>query len=143
VRNDIRDDLPAFQSGIAYLGHDNGLKGDLSAHENLYYSVGLQRELAAAEIAAALARTGVAEHAEAPVRRLSAGQRRRVALARLTLREATLWILDEPASNLDEGGQGLLGLLIDSHLRAGGTAVVATHQPLPLSAAQLHPLLLA
>ncbi|HXN10595.1 MAG TPA: cytochrome c biogenesis heme-transporting ATPase CcmA [Steroidobacteraceae bacterium] len=141
--SDIRNDLPAFQSGIAYLGHDNGLKGDLSAHENLYYSVGLQREVAAADIAAALARTGVGEHAAAPVRRLSAGQRRRVALARLVLREATLWILDEPGSNLDEGGQGLLGMLLDAHLRAGGTAVVATHQPLPLSAAQLHPLLLA
>ncbi len=141
--NDIRNDLTAFQSEIAYLGHDNGLKGDLTAHENLYYSVGLQREVAAQAIGAALARTGVAGHAAAPVRRLSAGQRRRVALARLVLRAAALWILDEPGSNLDEGGQGLLGSLLDAHLRAGGAAVVATHQPLPLSPAQLHPLLLA
>jgi heme exporter protein A len=139
---DIRHDLSAFQSEIAYLGHDNGLKGDLSAHENLYYSIGLQREVSAPAIAAALARTGVAEQAAAPVRRLSAGQRRRVALARLTLGEAALWILDEPASNLDEGGQGLLAALLDAHLRVGGTAVVATHQPLPLLASQLHPLLL-
>jgi heme exporter protein A len=140
---DIRHDLSAYQSEIAYLGHDNGLKGDLSAHENLFYSIGLQREVTAAAIAAALARTGVAEHAAAPVRRLSAGQRRRVALARLMLREAALWILDEPGSNLDESGQGVLGALLDAHLRAGGTAVVATHQPLPLPASQLHPLLLA
>jgi heme exporter protein A len=140
---DIRHDLSAFQSDIAYLGHDNGLKGDLTAHENLFYSIGLLREPDAPSIDAALARTGVGGYAAAPVRRLSAGQRRRVALARLMLREAALWILDEPASNLDESGQGLLVQLLDAHLRAGGTAVVATHQALLLSAFQLHPLLLA
>jgi heme exporter protein A len=140
---DIRRDLSAFQSEIAYLGHDNGLKGDLSARENLHYSVGLQRDLDAQEIGVALARTGVAAHASTPVRRMSAGQRRRVALARLVLREAALWILDEPGSNLDEGGQALLVQLLDAHLRGGGTAVVATHQPLALPSSQLHPLLLA
>jgi heme exporter protein A len=140
---DIRQDLSAYQAEIAYLGHDNGLKGDLSAHENLHYSVGLQRELDAPSIAAALARTGVGGYAAAPIRRLSAGQRRRVALARLILREAALWILDEPGSNLDPSGQDLLGQLLDAHLRAGGTAVVATHQALMLPAFQLHPLLLA
>jgi heme exporter protein A len=140
---DIRQDLSAFQSKIAYLGHDNGLKGDLSARENLYYSVGLQRELEPQEIGLALARTGVAAHASAPVRRMSAGQRRRVALARLTLFEAALWILDEPGSNLDQAGQELLAQLLDAHLRGGGTAVVATHQPLTLPSSQLHPLLLA
>jgi heme exporter protein A len=140
---DIRHDLSAFQSEIAYLGHDNGLKGDLTAHENLHYSVGLQRELDVPSIPAALTRTGVGAYASAQVRRLSAGQRRRVALARLILSEAALWILDEPGSNLDEGGQELLGVLLDAHLRAGGTAVVATHQALTLPAFQLHPLLLA
>ncbi len=140
---DIRQDLSAYQSEIAYLGHDNGLKGDLTAHENLHFSVGLQRELDAPTIAAALARTGVGSYAKAPLRRLSAGQRRRVALARLLLCEAALWILDEPGSNLDQAGQELLGQLLDAHLSAGGTAVVATHQPLTLPAFQLHPLLLA
>jgi heme exporter protein A len=140
---DIRHDVSAFQSEIAYLGHDNGLKGDLTAHENLHYSVGLQRELEAPSIEAALARTGLAGYGASPLRRLSAGQRRRVALARLILREAALWILDEPGSNLDEAGHALLGLLLDAHLRAGGTAVVATHQALLLPATQLHPLLLA
>ena len=69
-----------------------------------------------------------------PLRQLSAGQRRRVALARLTLLDAQLWILDEPGSNLDSAGQGMLLELLRAHLAQGGTAVVATHQALELPA---------
>jgi heme exporter protein A len=67
-----------------------------------------------------------------PLRRLSAGQRRRVALARLPLMGAALWLLDEPGSNLDAAGQSLLAQLLGEHTSAGGVAVVATHQALEL-----------
>jgi heme exporter protein A len=74
------------------------------------------------------------------VRSMSAGQRRRVALARLTLTGGCLWLLDEPGSNLDARGQALLAELIVEHLGAGGAAVVATHQGLDLPATQLRSL---
>ncbi len=75
-----------------------------------------------------------------PLRRCSAGQRRRAALARLTLMDAALWVLDEPGSNLDAAGQVLLRELLQDHLEAGGLAVVATHQDLGLPAAVQRPL---
>jgi heme exporter protein A len=134
---DVAADTAAFQAQIQYLAHDNGLKADLTATENLRFAVRLRRRLQPGEIAAALARAGVAECAAALLRRLSAGQRRRVALARLLLSGGALWILDEPASNLDQRGQALLGELLEQHLAEGGAAVVATHQPLALPVTKL------
>jgi heme exporter protein A len=66
------------------------------------------------------------------VRRLSAGQQRRVALARLSLWDAQLWLLDEPAANLDAAGQSQVVAAIQRHLSAGGAALISTHQPLEL-----------
>jgi len=129
---DIAADLPAYHGELAYLGHDNGLKGDLTAAENLRYAVGLRRRVSRDEISAALARAGVDAARGLPLRRLSAGQRRRVALARLPLMGAALWLLDEPGSNLDAAGQSLLAQLLGDHTSAGGVAVVATHQALEL-----------
>jgi heme exporter protein A len=137
---DVADDPAAFQAELNYLGHDNGLKADLTAAENLHYAAALRRRVRPQDIAVALGRTGMAEAAGQLLRRLSAGQRRRVALARLTLTGGSLWVLDEPGSNLDALGQHLLVELIDEHLRAGGAAVVATHQTLALPAAQLRSL---
>ncbi len=134
---DIAFDPSAYHSELAYLGHDNGLKGDLTATENLRFELGLRRRLAATDFAAALARVGLGEQGGLPLRRLSAGQRRRVALARLSLMGAALWILDEPSSNLDAGGQALLVELLEAHLGAGGAAIVATHQGLDLPPGQL------
>jgi heme exporter protein A len=139
---DIAEDPAAFHNDLNYLGHDNGLKADLTAAENLHYAAALRRRVRPQDIAAALARTGVAEAAGQLLRRLSAGQRRRVALARLTLTGGSLWVLDEPGSNLDERGQLLLAELIEGHLRAGGAAVVATHRTLDLPPAQLQSLML-
>jgi heme exporter protein A len=129
---DIAADLPAYHGELAYLGHDNGLKGDLTAAENLRYAVGLRRRVSRDEISSALARAGVDAARGLPLRRLSAGQRRRVALARLPLMGAALWLLDEPGSNLDAAGQSLLAQLLGEHTGAGGVAVVATHQALEL-----------
>ncbi len=131
---DIAADLQAYHGELAYLGHDNGLKGDLTAAENLHYAVGLRRRVSRDDITAALARAGVDAARGVPLRRLSAGQRRRVALARLPLMDAALWLLDEPGSNLDAAGQSLLAKLLGAHTEAGGVAVVATHQVLELPA---------
>lgn len=130
----IGADLSAYHSALAYVGHDNGLKGDLTAAENLRFGVGLRCRITPAAIGAALTRAGLAGQRGLPLRQLSAGQRRRVALARLTLLDAQLWILDEPGSNLDSAGQGMLLELLQAHLAQGGTAVVATHQALELPA---------
>jgi heme exporter protein A len=81
-----------------------------------------------------LMRAGVDAARGIPLRRLSAGQRRRVALARLPLMDAALWLLDEPGSNLDAAGQALLAELLGAHTGTGGVAVVATHQVLELPA---------
>ena len=139
---DILEDREAFHSELNYLGHDNGLKADLTAAENLHYAAALRRRARPQDIALALERTGVAEAAGQLLRHLSAGQRRRVALARLALTGGSLWVLDEPGSNLDERGHAALAELIDGHLRAGGAAVVATHRVLDLAAAQLRSLTL-
>lgn len=139
---DVALDPDAFHAELDYLGHDNGLKADLTATENLRFAAHLKRHLRPGEIGAALARTGVADSGALLLRRLSAGQRRRVALARLLLTGGALWILDEPGSNLDQHGQTLLAELIEAHLARGGAAVVATHQALALPAPKLLPLTL-
>jgi heme exporter protein A len=131
---DIAEDLQAYHGELAYLGHDNGLKGDLTAAENLRYAVGLRRRVTRDEITAALMRAGVDAARGIPLRRRSAGPRRRVALARLPLMDAALWLLDEPGSNLDAAGQSLLAELLGAHTGGGGVAVVATHQALELPA---------
>jgi heme exporter protein A len=139
---DVNEDPEAFHRELSYLGHENGLKGDLTAAENLRYAAQMRRRVSPEDVAAALARTGVPEVAHQLIRRLSAGQRRRVALSRLMLTGGALWIMDEPASNLDPRGQALVMELLGTHLQSGGTAVVATHQELALPAGQLRGLAL-
>jgi heme exporter protein A len=139
---DLSEDPSAFHGELGYLGHDNGLKADLTAAENLRFAARLRRPVQHGEISTALERTGVADSADVALRRLSAGQRRRVALARLLLWRGAVWVLDEPGSNLDARGQSLLTELIGAHLAAGGVAVVATHQSLHLPTPQVCPLAL-
>jgi len=137
---DTRRDAYAYHSELAWLGHGTALKGDLSARENLRYSAGLRRELEPPMIDAALARVGFAHADQRLARQMSAGQQRRVALARVLLLECALWLLDEPTSNLDRSGQQMFTQLLEAHLDDGGLAVVATHQPLPLAAQRLQTL---
>ncbi|HUA89519.1 MAG TPA: cytochrome c biogenesis heme-transporting ATPase CcmA [Steroidobacteraceae bacterium] len=128
---DIRRDLRSFQGGIAYLGHEPPLKADLTGRENLRYWVGTRRRVSEPQLQQQLARVGAAPFADRPVRSLSAGQRRRVALAGLALMGVPLWLLDEPATNLDAQGQQLVGELIAEQLTRGGLAVAAVHHDLP------------
>jgi len=131
-----------FHSELAYLGHEPPLKGDLSARENLAYSVGIRRAVTGVEVDAALARTGAATFADRAVRLLSAGQRRRIALAGVLLADAVLWLLDEPTTNLDAEGQQLVADLIAAQLARAGLVVAAVHHSLPLAAASLTELML-
>jgi heme exporter protein A len=127
----IRTDLPGFHSALAYLGHEPPLKADLSARENLRYWIGIRRRLDTLAVDAALARVGAAAWCERLVRTLSAGQRRRVALAGLALLMVPLWLLDEPTTNLDAEGQQLVGTLVAEQLARGGMVLAAVHQSLP------------
>jgi heme exporter protein A len=131
--HDSRHDANAFHAELAWLGHGTGLKADLSAHENLLYSAGLRRDFGASEIDAALARVGFPHSDGRLARQMSAGQQRRVALARVLLLDCALWLLDEPTSNLDAHGQHMFGQILSMHLERGGAAVVATHLPIALA----------
>src|SRR5205823_9192812 len=90
---------------LVYLGHEPPLKADLSARENLRYWIGVRHRFGAAALEDALERVGASPWCERLVRTLSAGQRRRVALAGLALSMVPLWLLDEPTTNLDTEGQ--------------------------------------
>ncbi len=128
---DVRRDLRTFHAALIYLGHEPPLKADLTARENLRYWIGTRNRIAEPELDAALARTGANGIADRPVRTLSAGQRRRAALAGVILSGAPLWLLDEPATNLDTAGQALVGSLIAEHVGRGGLVMAVVHHELP------------
>jgi heme exporter protein A len=121
-----------YQAALAYAAHEPALKGDLTALENLHFSVGLKRRTSPAELRAALDRTGVGACAELPARVLSAGQRRRVSLARVLAMRASIWLLDEPYANLDAAGSELVSELLQAHVQEGGLALVVAHRDLAL-----------
>ena len=130
---DVRRDLRSFHARLGYLGHEPPLKGDLSARENLSYWIGLRRRLVRADLDAALERVGASNWCDRLVRTLSAGQRRRVALAGLALLSVPLWVLDEPTTHLDVEGQALVGTLIGEQLQRGGLVLTAVHHELPIA----------
>jgi heme exporter protein A len=121
-----------YQAALAYASHEPALKSDLTALENLRFAVGLKRRISADELLAALNRTGVGACADLPARVLSAGQRRRVAMARVLAMNASVWLLDEPYTNLDASGADLLSGLLQAHVEAGGLALVVAHHELEL-----------
>lgn len=112
---------------ILFLGHQLGLKADLNPRENLLIAAGLNGYREGSGIASVLAEIGLDGFEDEPVRRLSAGQKKRVALARLLLLPASLWLLDEPYANLDRIGIALVNDLLEKHLAAGGAALVTSH----------------
>jgi heme exporter protein A len=112
---------------IAYLGHLAALKADLSAMENLQFLCGLHGRRPRQLPQSAMAIVGLAGYEDALARQLSAGQRKRLSLARLWLSPAPLWLLDEPYANLDLEGINLVNRMIGAHLREGGAALVTTH----------------
>src|ERR1700692_4780801 len=105
-----------YQAALAYASHEPALKSDLTALENLRFAVGLKRRVTAGELRASLESRGVAACADLPARVLSAGQRRRVAMARVLAFRAALWLLDEPFTNLDTSGSALVSALLEDHI---------------------------
>ncbi|GAB4124574.1 MAG: cytochrome c biogenesis heme-transporting ATPase CcmA [Sideroxydans sp.] len=133
-----------YHSQMNYLGHLNAIKDELSALENLHMSAGLAGyRISETEALQALRRMGLRRREHLPVRVLSQGQRRRVALSRLLVGKAPLWILDEPLTALDVGAVGLMQELIGEHLSNGGMAIFTTHQPLQVSGVQIRHLSLS
>ncbi len=125
---DIQDARAEFLADVIYIGHAHGVKEELTARENLRFAQALG-PAGHTSIETALDRVGLYGYEDVPARALSAGQRRRVALARLLVRAARLWILDEPFTALDRAGRELVEALLAAHIEGGGLAVLTTHQP--------------
>lgn len=119
-----------YLAELAFLGHGPGLKSALSPRENLRWLAGLFAQRAGIE--EALAAVGLAEWLDTPCAQLSAGMQRRVALARLALARARLWILDEPLTAIDRDGVALVEQLFSNHLQSGGAIIFSSHQAVDL-----------
>ncbi len=130
----VRDLDEEYFAEMIYLGHHNAIKDELNAVENLCISAGLAGcVIDEKEALNALRRMGLRKREHLPVKVLSQGQRRRVALSRLLVGNARLWILDEPLTALDVGAVDLMQELIGEHLSKGGMAIFTTHQPLQVA----------
>ncbi len=128
----VEDAGEARHSGLHLIGHQDGLKGARTAREELLFQArwcgGSERAaLAAAE------RLGLSRQLNLETRRLSAGQKRRLALARLLAAPRPLWLMDEPLAPLDAAGRALMGDILGEHLAGGGLVVAAAHDPLPVA----------
>jgi heme exporter protein A len=134
---DIRAEPETWRGRLAWLGHLEGLKGDLSVRENLLVAERLRGAPPAEDrLDGALVAFDLAGLAARPVRSLSAGQRRRVALARVVLSQAPLWLLDEPLNALDAPAQAAFRLALENHLAVGGLVIAATHADLGMPIAR-------
>jgi len=122
-------DLDAQRRRVAFVGHLAGVKPSLTPREQLAFDA----RLGAPRLAEAIDRFRVGGFADLPIGLLSAGQRRRTALARLVLSEAPLWLLDEPATSLDAEAEASLWALAREHLDRSGLLVLASHGPVPLA----------
>ena len=112
---------------VSYMGHLPALKSDLTALENLDFLCGLHGRRRGQLPGNAMAIVGLAGYEDTLVRQLSAGQKRRLSLARLWLAPSPLWLLDEPYANLDLDGINLVNRMVQAHLRDGGAALLTTH----------------
>ena len=123
-----------YSGAVSYLAHQNGVKDELSAIENLRIACGVAgNPLSTSDAQAILERVGLSRQQNLPARSLSAGQRRRVALARLLTSKGALWLLDEVLTSLDDTAIKLSRQFIGDHLSNGGLAVIATHQELDMA----------
>ena len=131
-----------YLTEMCYVGHSEAIKADLTPRENLSFTAALlqpesEHKLSENKVEQAIERVGLTGQMDLPCRYLSAGQRRRVALARLLISEATLWLLDEPLTALDAHGRALVEQLIAEHADQKGAVIFTTHQPLSLREAEV------
>jgi heme exporter protein A len=140
VRLDGGDAERSVGEQCHYVGHLNALKAGLTVEENAgFWCRFLDQGGAAHRVEAALLAFGLAELGDIPAAYLSAGQKRRLGLARLLLAERPVWLLDEPTVSLDQAAQEMLAAAAGAHLAAGGLVVAATHVPLGFARArELH-----
>jgi heme exporter protein A len=134
----VADDLAFYRARLAYVGHQDAVKPALTPRETLRFWAalrGLSPARAAPLVEDALAAFALEAFADWPCRWLSAGQRRRLALARLIAAPAPIWLLDEPTSALDRDNQARLEEVLAAHRAAGGRILLATHLPLALDRA--------
>lgn len=126
----IESNRDAFHQELLFLGHQTGVKRELTAYENLrfYLSIHAKKCVDKSTVYQALTKVGLAGREDVPVAQLSAGQQRRVALARLWLSDHKLWILDEPLTAIDKQGVKVLESLFLQHAESGGIVVLTTHQ---------------
>lgn len=125
-----------YHQHIAYLGHKDGNKLDLTPSENLRMAKGLGKARDDLDLGTALDQVGLYGFEDVPTRNLSAGQQRRLAIARLLITDAILWILDEPFTSLDRQGIAVVEKLFDQHLAKGGMAALTTHHRINLQVTQ-------
>jgi heme exporter protein A len=126
-----------LSAAFIYLGHRGGISGALTPAENLeWYAALTGIDITAGGISDALDAVGLKGYARTFCQHLSAGQQRRVALARLELDGADVWLLDEPLTALDEEGCALVRRLLQEHRDRGGSAICATHPPLGIAGAR-------
>jgi heme exporter protein A len=121
-----------YLSDILYIGHQPAVKLNLSAEENLRWMVATSTQSNDISVTDALTRVGLAGYSDIPCYALSAGQHRRVALARLLISEARLWYLDEPFTSIDKQGVAFLQSCLQQHAARGGAVILSTHQDLAL-----------
>ena len=134
----IRSNREDFNRGLLYLGHQNGIKGELSALENLQiFNSLLGIKISEKKILDALSHIGLAGREDLPTKVLSQGQKRRVALARLLISDAVLWILDEPFTALDVHAVEMLKSLITQHIHKSGMVMLTTHQVVEIDATNI------
>ena len=117
-----------YHQEMTYIGHRESLKAELTPQENLVCDLGLRRRLGADTVLRALSDVGLENQRDIPVRGLSAGQKRRVSLARCLASGAMLWVLDEPYTNLDVAGRDLVDHLMARHVEADGMILLVAHQ---------------
>ncbi len=125
---DALADLATHAERVTYLGHLDAVKPGLTVAENLRFAA----RMSGGSVDDALAALGLADLVDVPARFLSAGQKRRLALARLALSTAPLWLLDEPTVGLDAASMARVGAVLQAHRARNGVVVAATHVPLPL-----------
>lgn len=130
-------DRESYHRDLLYLGHLPGVKAELTAFENLHFYHSVHQPVAKDKIWQALAQVGLAGYEDQLACHLSAGQQRRIALARLWLSDKKLWILDEPFTAIDKNGVKVLENLFLSHADKGGIVILTTHQDLQFSAERL------
>jgi heme exporter protein A len=129
---DVRQSRYEYLANILYIGHQPGLKMTLTAAENLAWMSPVDCSIE--EVHTALGEVGLCGYEDVPCHSLSAGQHRRVALARLLMSDAKIWYLDEPFTAIDKQGVSVLQRLMQDHIDGGGSLLLSTHQDLALDA---------